>query len=142
MGCLRREQGADYRSAEWTVLWSGVNKTKTPEELVVTNLSPVSTTGTEVDIVDDCGHPHQVGLNGRMHKAVAVQANTGAILSLYQRQLIQHFGEDNSPQLLSELESSHNCSCAPLADKSAGRDSWQDYCCTVVGEAPFVVFPI
>lgn len=91
----------------WTVLWSGVNKTKMPKELVVTVLSPVSTTETEVDIVDNCGHSHQVGLNGWMHKAIAVRANTGAILSLCQCQLIQQ--EDNSPQLVSELESSHNC---------------------------------
>lgn len=37
----------------WTVLWSGVNRTKTRKALVVTVLSPVSTSRTEVDIVDD-----------------------------------------------------------------------------------------
>lgn len=41
-----------------------------------------------------------------MHRAIAVQlqlANTGAILSLYQRQITQNLGEDYNPQLMEKL---------------------------------------
>lgn len=42
----------------------------------------------------------------KMHRAIAVQlqlANTGAILSLYQRQITQNLGEDYNPQLMEKL---------------------------------------